>query len=202
MQEIRLWLASGKDYATGVALYAKYGSSEVRKRMFASGYSSFNQEKLLNSLEELLQSAAPEPEATPAPHTKAKPTAKHHDHPHFLQLMKQREALLDERTLAHARLNTVKTDTERLELALRILDLVPQIKKLNHIRQHFLQHGSLPEEAQAASPLDESDKSALIQHRNNLRSTRSKLKKKPDKTKELATIEQEIQRLTTLINTL
>lgn len=202
MQEIRLWLASRKDYASGVVLYEKYGSSEVRKRMFASGYSSFNQEKLLDSLEELLQSAAPEPEATQAPQTKPKPAAKSDDQPHFLQLMKQREALLDERTLAHARLNMMKTDAERLELALRILDLVPQIKKLNHIRQHFLQHGSLPAEAQAASPLDESDKSALIQHRNNLRSTRSKLKKKPEKAEELATIVEEIQRLTTLINTL
>lgn len=212
MQDIRQWLASPKDYATGVALYEKYGSSSVRKRMFATGYSSFNMEKLEESLQELLPSPAPEPvapktvpkeaPAAPAKPAAAAPAPNPDDKALYEDLMLQRQEMLDTRTVAHARLSVVKTDAERLELALRILDLVPQIKKLNFIRKYYLQHACLPAESKPRPAVDESDKAALVQHRNNLRSKRSKLKSKPEKAQELQEVEEEIQRLTTLIDTL
>ncbi len=87
-----------------------------------------------------------------------------------------------------------------LQLSLRILELVPQIKKLNYIRKFYLTHGCLPDELFPKSKVDESDKASLIQHRNNLRTKRSRLRKHPETNEqELATIETEIQRLTILI---
>ncbi len=204
VQEIKRWLASDQDYAAGVALYETHGSSNVRKRMFASGATSFNREKLTQSLQELLSAEKPKPKTpstTPAAKVTTVPTPNPNHQEHYEALMKQRQSLLDERTLAHARLNIVPEGEQLLKLSLQILELVPQIKKLNYIRKSYLVHGCLPDELFPKPKVDESDKASLIQHRNNLRTKRSRLRKHPESNEqELATIETEIQRLTILIN--
>ncbi|WP_187261310.1 hypothetical protein [Pontibacter beigongshangensis] len=206
VEEIKNWLNSGQDYADGVALYEKYGSSGVRKRMFASGPSSFNREKLLESLQELVP-AEPEPKTAKAPSPRKsapehspKPKENIPADPKLLeQIMAQLRPLFDERTLAHSQLDSTRiTDADRLQLALRIHELSAQLKKLQQLRAHVLEHGSLPE-GKGKPEVDESDLTSLIQRRNNLRSTRSKLRKNPERAAELEATEKEIQRLTTLI---
>jgi len=215
VQEINRWLSGGRDYATGVALYEQYGTSSVLKRLFSSGPSSFNRDKLLEALQKLVATApvqdtsAPhiQPAATKprkkAPAYSAKPEENIPASPELVeQVMAQLRPLFDERMLTHAKLDSPRlNDQERLKMALRIHELSAQIKKLLQVRAHVLEHGRLPEEKQQAK-VDETDKASLIQYRNNLRSTRSKLKKQPEKEAELETINTEIERLTTLIKDL
>lgn len=207
VQEINRWLNSDQDYAAGVALYHEHGESDVRKRMFASGFSSFNHDKLVQSLKELAAATISEPDAKAAPEpaktsekTPAKPAKVTPANPElYEQIMVQLRALFDERTITHSRLDSTRlSDQQRLKLALRIHELVPEIKKLQQVRQYVLEHGKMPEE-KGRTIIDENDKACLIQHRNNLRSKCSKLKKKPEKASELEALKSEIERLTTLI---
>lgn len=212
VQEINRWISGGQDYAAGVALYEEYGASSVRKRMFtSSGPTSFNREKLLQSLQELV-ATAPEPAAPAmvsrprkkAPQYSATPAEVIPASPELVeQVMVQVRPLFDERMLTHSKLDSPRlNDQDRLKLALRIHELSAQIKKLLQVRAHVLEHGRLPEEKQQAK-VDETDKASLIQHRNNLRTYRSRLKKDhPEKTQELEAHNNEIERLTTLIKSL
>jgi vacuolar-type H+-ATPase subunit I/STV1 len=210
VHEIKQWLASDQDFTAGVELYNRYGKSAVLRRMFANGSSSFVREKLLQSLQELapVEVVDPKPAAAPKPRKAAvkkisqpeeKPVANPADQEKFEQLMQQRQSLLDERTLIHARLNQTPEGNPLLEASLRILELVPIIKKLNYTRKYYLEHGCLPAEKPAKAEVDESDMASLVQHRNNLRTKRSRLKDKPEKAEELEKLESEIERLTLLI---
>jgi hypothetical protein len=55
MNDIKAWLVSNRDYAAGVKLYDKHGSSTVLKRMFAIGKTTYNENKLRQELVTLSQ---------------------------------------------------------------------------------------------------------------------------------------------------
>ncbi|PSR53907.1 hypothetical protein AHMF7605_10450 [Adhaeribacter arboris] len=188
--EISQWLNSNQDYPAGVALYDRYGDNQVLKQLFAHGEYSYSRRKLVAALELLLEQepAAPEPLAG------VSATAPKSVDPNIRQQMRP---LLDERTMLHNRLGLYQelnlSQEEMKHIAFRMLELTRQLAPLYQ--------QTIPV-VPAPAIVDFNQLSGLEQLKklSNLRSLRTKIKKKPERAHELPAIEAQIHQLEHLIN--
>ncbi|MDB5270860.1 MAG: hypothetical protein JWP58_3900, partial [Hymenobacter sp.] len=104
----------------------------------------------------------------------------------------QRRDWFADRNLLHAQLGLVATDAERLEMSLRILELG------DLIRQSYAQAAlASPEPSPDHKWATLTDAGEMRRLLANLRPQRSKLKNRPDRAADLATVEADIHFLET-----
>jgi hypothetical protein len=207
--DIRTWLASGQDFAQGVALYDELGTSDVFKRLFSLGASAYSQRVLLRELSALsaepppvVGQPAPAPEPvpppTPAPADKAAPPASASAEALLADLASQLKAVRDERSHLHPQLTAAGLrKTARQKLAGQIVGLTDRENELKAAQTHVRQHGRLPGPVPVAQVTDPGEQRRLL---DNRRSLRSKLKKDlPARAADLARVQADIDLLTQLL---
>ncbi|GAB3743067.1 hypothetical protein GCM10027594_22360 [Hymenobacter agri] len=190
MEEIQEWLESGQDYAQGVALYEAHGRSAVLRSTLAFGETEFTRAKLVHALQQLV-------DAVPAAaHVRVVDTSAERvrETPKPVQVDPQRRDWFAERNHLHAQLGLVATDEQRRVMALRILELGDLIS------QSYDQAAGRASVLAPAGPgtpgleqvRDEGEIRRLLA---NLKPQRSKLKKRPERAADLATVEADIHLL-------
>jgi len=159
IEDIRNYLDSPGDYFTGVALYERFGHSQSLKRLLrVGGDTPSNSETLAY---ELLKLAA-------LPPVNLIPASKKPSPPPLVQKVDvqiRRENTLEAdqcrsdvisklkiRDHLHASLSLVRSEPERCQAALHILDLSDQIDEGYKRLDHFNTHGILPEVKEKVVP--------------------------------------------------
>lgn len=163
MQEIRDWLNSTKEYATGVKLYLKFGSDPILKSLFTKeAESQFKRERLFLALKSIYDNYRKPTTAKaaiqrqvekqrPPENFKYWPTVPISD-PVLSALHEQWKPIYAEMMNLSARLHEVavlggKDQQKALEacsMAHRVLDLDDQCDEIYAKRDHYYQHGTLP----------------------------------------------------------
>ncbi|OUJ68825.1 hypothetical protein [Hymenobacter crusticola] len=188
--EISTWLASPGDYAAGVALFEKYGTSRVVKRLLAGACTTYTREVLARELSRLLEEVpAALPAAAPAP---AAPIASVANADPLARLKETRRGNFARRDYLRAQLERMPTDEERRVVALEILDLADSITASYDAEAHFQQHGVLPAAPAAPAPAPElaslTSLGDIHYHLKLLRTQRSKLQDRPDRAEDHAQV--------------
>jgi hypothetical protein len=200
--DIRTWLASGQDFAQGVALYDELGTSDVFKRLFSLGASAYSQGVLLRELKALAVEppaavAPPQPEPgppAPAPAGPAMPPMSAPAEALLAGLASQLKAVRDERSHLHPQLTAPGLrKTGRQKLAGQIVGLTDKENELKAALAHVREHGRLPGPVPVAEITDPGEQRRLL---DNRRSLRSKLKKNPARAADLARVQADIDLLT------
>lgn len=196
--DIRAWLASGQDFAQGVALYALVGTNDVYQRLFALGASVYGQRVLLRELSALVEqppalatpAPAPEPVLAPAP-----PPASAVVEALLADLAGQLKGVRDQRSLVHPQLTAPGVrKTGRQKLASQIVGLTDKENELKAAQAHVQEHGRLPGPVPVAEVTDPGELRRLL---TNRRALRSKLKKDlPARAADLARVQADIDLLT------
>lgn len=206
MKEIREWLEKGQDYAQGVALYETHGKSRVVLTALRFGATEFTRQKLKAELTKLL--GAENVRVVDTSVKRVQQTSKRvHEGQNVdsspgnvdssskkvdssPELQEQRRAWFAERNHLHPQLELVATDAERLTMSLRILELGDLISQSYDAE-------AAPVAVHLATPglatlTDEGEMRRLLA---NLRPQRTKLKKRSDRTTDLAQVELDIKLL-------
>jgi hypothetical protein len=204
--DIRAWLASGQDFAQGVALYALVGTNDVYKRLFALGASAYGQRVLLRELSALVVEQPPDPVApAPAPEPVLAPTSPPADEPPLpasavvegllADLAGQLKGVRDQRSHLHPQLTAPGLrKTGRQKLAGQIVGLTDKENELKAAQAHVQEHGRLPGPVPVAEVTDRGELQRLL---TNRRAWRSKLKKDlPARAADLARVQADIDLLT------
>ncbi|UOR06738.1 hypothetical protein MUN82_06465 [Hymenobacter aerilatus] len=207
LTDVQTWLQQPADFAAGAALYAAHGTSSVYRQLFARGETSYSRQLLVRELQalatreadeapksptlEIVVSApvvpftAPEPQKSPTPTTSASEES-------VRKVRAQLKALRDERSQTHAQLTAPRlARKDRLQLALRILDIGDEVLAAEERLAYVQQHGQLPPGPVATA--DVTDAGELRRRLDNLVALRSKVRKRPDRAVELPQIEADIQ---------
>ncbi|RYY69347.1 MAG: hypothetical protein EOO13_09810 [Chitinophagaceae bacterium] len=199
-KEIHAWLESDQDYIDGVALYEKYGTNNVLKKLLARSETAFNFKKLVEVLEDLAPVKIQKEIYTDKPadvkneDTTDLPVTTTLKRP-FQEYPKQIRALINERTAIfnqmgklHRELRLNKriipsrkdhnwptlTPSERRDNAIRIVKCDIEISQIWQKLDYFDSTGELlTPEAATIKTLPE-DYAQLLLLRNNLRSNVSK----------------------------
>jgi hypothetical protein len=196
VKEIREWLEKGQDYAQGVALYETHGKSRVVLNALRFGATEFTRQKLKAELGKLLvqenvrvvdtlpKRVHEKPKRVPI-EPKVDSSLKKVDSSPAVH--EQRRAWFAERNHLHPQLELVATDTERLAMSLRILELADLISQSYKLE-------AAPVAVHLATP-----GLATLEHEGeirrllaNLRPQRTKLKKRSDRALDLAQVELDI----------
>jgi hypothetical protein len=200
IDEINTWLNSGQDFMTGVAIYAKYGTSPNQKRMFINGGEDRrNRELLLYELKKLIKDAAPIKKVvinTVIPlKSENKPVVSFEPKLEITgsrQLTSEANNLksdiiskLKERDRLHATLEFIPKEEDRKEAAFQILDLSDEIGKMYDRLNHFEKHGILPPEKKEEKINKErkTDIGSLLIRRGTLRTYISKYERRTNEAK-------------------
>lgn len=211
LEEITAWLASGQDFAQGVALYNAGTPSATYQGLFAQGATTFSRSVLGRELRALVDVVAPTPAppvvalpaleppaAVPAPEVvlvatdpvPEPPAAAPAPNTALQDVRQQLKAVRDERSHLHPQLTGKNVGkTARGVVAMQIVALTASEAKLKALEAHVLAHGRLPGPV-ATEEL--SDAGELRRRLANCRSLRSKLKKDPKRADDLAGVETEI----------
>ncbi|MBJ6109445.1 hypothetical protein JAO73_10500 [Hymenobacter sp. BT523] len=198
MKQIEEWLESEQDYAEGVALYDVHGRSRVVRQLLASGETDFTRARLVRELQALVSTVLCDgyvisvPEKPAQIGKKADSLCDGHVITAPVPVDPQRRDWFAERNHLHAQLGVVATDEERRVMALRILalsDLIQQSYAADKADKPDAQPGH-----KWATLTDVGEIRRLLA---NLRPQRSKLKKRPDRAADLASIEADIHVLET-----
>ena len=194
--DIPAWLASGQDFAQGVALYELVGTSSTFRLLFGLGPTAYSRGVLLRELQALVLATPPVPApvlAAPAPAALAPPPASEVADALLAGLADQLKAVRDERSHLHPQLTAPGLrKTGRHKLAARIVDLTDQEVKLKLAEAYVCAQGRLP----GPVPLAElTDREQLRRLLTNRRAQRSKLKH-PDHAADLARVQADIDLLT------
>lgn len=200
MEGIRTWLNSSKDYDAGVALLIKYSSNAKLKRLFqVEGVSDFKKGLLEKELKGLLQTGQQVVEEKKVvQHGMA---VNHSRWPGEMDaivksLHEQWKPLFAEMNDLQTRLYDVavagKTDKAKEiaagKMAHKILDLDDACESIYARRDHYMQHGKLPEESKPADVVVDPVKMvvALKNAERYVREFKNKLKKDATNTKAAA----------------
>lgn len=192
-QEINSWLNSDRDFNTGVQLYARFGHSQNLSRILQR---SEECPEHIDTLVYELSQISDEPAVEPG--KRSTPSAV----PHFAPvenkavipkgdysgddalLFEQIKEKLKYRDILHASMSDKeKSDEQRLEIALLILDISDKITEEYERHDHFKKHGVLPpaiEPVTEKEPVQEVEKMTpvqLINWKNNVRTKISYYKK-------------------------
>lgn len=190
--DIRAWLASGQEFAQGVALYALVGTSDTFKHLFGLGPTDYSRRVLLRELSALVAAPA---SAAPVPIlvAEASPPASAATDALLVDLTSQLKAVRDERSHLHPQLTAPGvTKKKRLGFCARIVALTDQEVELQAAQVHVRAHGRLP----GPMPLaDVTNREQLRRLLTNRRAQRSKLKD-PARAADLARVQADIDLLT------
>lgn len=182
LEAVKTWLAGPRDYAAGVALYARCGTNELLKRTLNSGPTPFNIRKLAEVLEQLAATPAPDVAAAPVPG--AAPVALVDDPPEVQALIAERTTGFKEGARLQSQLELMATDDERLEAAIRIREIIDRNEQIWHALEHYKATGLLPAppaaETVVVRPMPEAP-AAQLRRRNTLRTYISDGRGTPEK---------------------
>ncbi len=161
MEIIRTWLNGPRQYEQGIELYRQFGHNQTLKKILATeGWSAFKETKLVQALEQLLQSSIKIEKELPAGttiYTRHKGWPLHPiEDPILLALHERWKPLYSEMMHAQSRAYEValiaeqtSNPTKKLEacqLIHHIMDLDEQIDDIYGQRDHYLIHQQLPAE--------------------------------------------------------
>lgn len=159
-QLISMWLASERNFDTGVQIYNRLGSDYVLMTMFEQGYTAYREEQLIEAMNDLLLSIgkSENPIATTKTiiHEAALFVANVENHgvkPSMLpnapievrEAVKLRRNLYYEFMRLHAALEEHTPRTTRQFNALRILDIFDDLKPLWDLTNYYDQYLRLPD---------------------------------------------------------
>jgi hypothetical protein len=156
MEAIQQWLQSELDYQEGLELYEEHGNSTALLSVLRMGNNSFTQKKLYEAMAALVA-----PVAAPVPVQEVKQDL----NPLLIPLYR-------ERTMLHAQLMALPSQSDRKRVALKVLSLTEKIEKI-------LDKGEAEEEVTTV-PLPE-DRAALVIRLGNNRKYISKNQHREDK---------------------
>jgi len=151
IEDIRYYLDNPGDYFTGVALYERFGHSQSLKRLLrVGGETPSNSETLAYELHKL--AALPQVKSVPTKHKLSPPPLvqkvdiqiRRENTPEADQCRSDVISKLKIRDHLHASLSLVRSEPERCQAALQILDLSDQIDEGYQRLEHFNTHGILP----------------------------------------------------------
>ena len=192
-QEINSWLNSDREFNTGVQLYARFGHSQNLKRILErSEECSEHLDTLVYELSQLSDEPDPGPVKTSTRQMPRKiaaienlpviPAGQYSDDDALL--FEQIKEKLKYRDILHASLSDKeKTDEQRLEIALLILDISDKITEEYERHDHFKKHGVLPPaiepvaEKEPVQVVEQMTPVQLINWKNNVRTKISYYKK-------------------------
>ena len=197
IEDIRNFLDNSGDYFTGVALYERFGHSQSLKRLLrVGGDTPSNLETLAYELGKLAS----------LPPVKSDPTIRKATQPPLVQkvdVRMRREnspeadlcrndvvSKLKIRDHLHASLSLVRSEQERCQSALQILELSDQIDEGYKRLDHFNTHGILPEVKEKVVPdgSGELPPFQLFQRQKTLRTYLSRYERLIKTSKSLKTI--------------
>lgn len=190
---LKAWLQR-PDYQSGVEFYLLHGKNESLKKLFQSGPTTFTKKKL----QEELAALASLPKAEPKPMVSKEPFV---PVPDWAQKMgEERIALIKEQQWLRSQLIHYKSDEERRNPALRILEIVELVTAMDADMNEYKETGKVPIAVQEVSHSDFTswDDIRLCEYLyNSIRSRISRCKdeeKRVDLLKEKALVEAEINR--------
>ena len=192
-QEINSWLNSDRDFNTGVQLYARFGHSQNLSRILQrSEECPEHVDTLVYELSQISDEPAAETRkgSTPSAVSLFGPVENKAVIPKSdysgddALLFEQIKEKLKYRDILHASLSDKeKTDEQRLEIALLILDISDKITEEYERHDHFKKHGVLPPaiepvaEKEPARVAEQMTPVQLINWKNNVRTKISYFKK-------------------------
>ncbi|WP_353183572.1 hypothetical protein [Parapedobacter lycopersici] len=136
MQDIHLWLEN-QDYATGVALYEKYGTSQFLKELFAGRPSDYTRNKLFEELTKLTA-----PAVRPAERTAKRPEQTTvNTNKQYLKLCRDRDQTYRQIDRNMYQLDTCRTKPARHEIAKQILRLQRSKQRILAEIDYIDEHG-------------------------------------------------------------
>ncbi|MGI4866102.1 MAG: hypothetical protein ACRYFZ_19415 [Janthinobacterium lividum] len=217
---IQEWLDGPQDYAAGLLLYQHLGSNPQLKRTLGHGPNAYNTSCLREELVRLDKQGQGQvvvqlvpvattaavvqlvPTAQPAPAAAAAVTSVMEQL--LADLDKQWKPLYKEASFLQSQLEHAKDNQERGTWSHKILDLMDEVAVLWEACAHVQEHGELPPVPVVTPPaaLDLTDRDAVEQHRNNLRSQISKQKRNAKRAAEVEAWRAEVQQLSELLKTL
>ncbi|SFC71276.1 hypothetical protein SAMN05421780_108190 [Flexibacter flexilis DSM 6793] len=174
MNEIEQWLASGRDYALGVALYQQYGNNAALLSLFATP-SNFAHKKLVEALSgiaETLRQAAKS--AQQARETQAIQNSVAHlsqslDNETVISIDKQAKSQYAQASFLHGQLRYASNDEERKALAFQILELFDSLSQGFETVDYYKEFGHLPPPpSHEEQQLQALDRAVLEKMRRNL----------------------------------
>lgn len=189
VKEIREWLESGQDYAEGLALYERHGSSQVVLTTLRYGATEFNRQKLrkeLTSIAEVVTPPVPPVRAPKAP--KVAPVVAS-PAPVDEALRAQRSSWYAERHRLHATLELLATDEERRVAGERILTIGELLTA------SYQAAGEAPVVAARPDLSGVTGEGEIRRLLANLRPQASKLKKNPARALDLQQVRADIELL-------
>lgn len=155
LSDLKSWLNSPRDYASGVKLYQKYGSSDLLKRIFAKGPNRYNEERLEDELIAIFEDheeedpRIPDPPSPPKPDPKKKgiyPSDDYNSLPDQIQKKIQRvKYLYKVNGSLVSQLDVITDDHDRAIMANTVLDQDDEIRTLLEQIDHFKAHGKIPD---------------------------------------------------------
>jgi hypothetical protein len=197
--DLTAWLAQPADYAAGVQLYARLGSSATYQQLFAQGETRYSRQLLVRALQ-ALAAAPPLPRSSAAPLAAPASGGAALGQEQALQPLRSRKkACRDERDRLRAQLTAPRvTKTDRQKMCARICELTDQVYQLEEAEKHVIEHGRLPGPVPVA---DEVDAAALQRRLTNLIAHRSRIRKRPERVEELPGIERDIALIRSTLTT-
>lgn len=220
---IQEWLDGPQDYPAGLLLYQQLGENNHLKRTLGHGPSAYNTSCLREELVKLakagkgqavvqlvpvatavavVEAVLAQPAPAPAIAGAAAPTSA------IEQLLAgldtQWKPLYKEASFLQSQLEHAKDNQQRGTWSHQVLDLMDKVQELWDACDHVREHGQLPPVPVVAPPptLDLTDRAAVEQHRNNLRSQISKQKRNAKRATEVEAWRAEVHQLSELLKTL
>lgn len=221
---IQEWLDGPQDYYAGLLFYQQFGENNHLKRTLGHGPSAYNTSCLREELVKLARAGkgqavvqlvpvavaaavaplvpAAQPAPAPAIAGAAAPT------PAIQQLLAdldtQWKPLYKEASFLQSQLEHAKDNQQRGTWSHQILDSMDKVQELWNACDYVQEHGQLPPVPVVAPPptLDLTDRAAVEQHRNNLRSQISKQKRNAKRAAEVEAWRAEVHQLSELLKTL
>ena len=197
IEDIRNYLDSPGDYFTGVDLYERYGHSQSLKRLLrVGGDTPSNSETLAYELYKLaalppVKSVHSIKKPSPPPLVqKVDVQIRRENTPEADQCRSDVVSKLKIRDHLHASLSLVRSQKERCQAALQILELSDQIDEGYRRLDHFNTHGSLPALKENMITENSSELTAfqLFQRQKTLRTYVSRYERLIKNSKSLKTI--------------
>lgn len=188
-------ILSSFDYHTALDFVGKYGNQLTYNLLQRLPITSFSQEKLIAELERLSEGYQPDrfigestATATTTPTTQARTATASHKKPltpEDQHLIQQRNDLVRQLDHYRGQLRYIPTDEERLEVALRILDMEDELRdtwrKINYYRKHQCLPPDPPKDELQKVFYETATSADYLRIRNNYRTYLAKAKagKKP-----------------------
>jgi hypothetical protein len=221
---IQEWLDGPQEYAAGLLLYQQLGENNHLKRTLGHGPNAYNTSCLREELVKLAKAGKGQavvqlvPVATAAAVAQLVPAAQPAPAPAIAgaaaptsaieqllaDLDTQWKPLYKEASFLQSQLEHAKDNQQRGTWAHQVLDLMDKVQEHWDACDYVREHGQLPPVPVVAPPavLDLTDRAAVEQHRNNLRSQISKQKRNAKRAVEVEAWRAEVMQLSELLKTL